>query len=245
MLTIRKIRGSELKRFKALEGEHHYMGETRSAGDTLRLVAEEDGEWVALMVWGSACYRLKDRDAHIGWTASMRARRQKLVVQNRRFTLLSGRGERPNLASQVLGLAVRELPALWGKIFGYEPLLAETFCDMEVSAGTCYRAAGWTPLGMTKGFSRSRRTADYYVPNGRPKALWVKPLRPDACAVLRAAELPPECRGTGRTATPTASCRCQLPSSSPCTRRSAGCPTRAGATGRSTSARCSRCWSWA
>ena len=54
-MTMRKIRGSELKRFKKLEGEYHYMGETRSAGDTLRLVAEEDGEWVALMVWGSAC----------------------------------------------------------------------------------------------------------------------------------------------------------------------------------------------
>ena len=50
MLTIRKIRGRELKRFKKLEGEYHYMGETRSGGDTLRLVAEEDGEWVALMV---------------------------------------------------------------------------------------------------------------------------------------------------------------------------------------------------
>ncbi len=54
MLTMRKIRGAELKRFKKLEGEYHYMGETRSAGDTLRLVAEEDGEWVALMVWGPA-----------------------------------------------------------------------------------------------------------------------------------------------------------------------------------------------
>ena len=43
MLTMRKIRGGELKRFKKLEGEYHYMGETRSAGDTLRLVAEEDG----------------------------------------------------------------------------------------------------------------------------------------------------------------------------------------------------------
>ena len=43
MLTMRKIRGNELKRFKKLEGEYHYMGETRSAGDTLRLVAEEDG----------------------------------------------------------------------------------------------------------------------------------------------------------------------------------------------------------
>ena len=193
MLAIRKIRGNELGRFKELEGKYHYMGETRSGGDTLRLVAEEDGEWVALMVWGSACYRLKDRDAHIGWTASMRARRQKLVVQNRRFTLLTKRGERPNLASRVLGLATRELPALWLASFGYEPLLAETFCDREASAGTCYRAAGWTPLGMTKGFSRSRQTSDYYVPNGRPKALWVKPLRPGAREVLCSAGLPPEC----------------------------------------------------
>ena len=45
MLTIRKISGSELKRFKKLEGGYHHMGETRSGGDTLRLVAEEDGEW--------------------------------------------------------------------------------------------------------------------------------------------------------------------------------------------------------
>jgi len=194
MLTIRKIRKGELKRFSELEGEYHYMGETRSGGDTLRLVLEEDGEWAALMVWGSACYRLKDRDAHIGWTASLRARRQKLVVQNRRFTVLAKRGERPNLASRSLALAARELPALWRGAFGYEPLLAETFCDREASAGTCYRAAGWTPLGMTRGFSRSRQTADYYVPNGRPKALWVRPLRPDACAALCAAEPPPECR---------------------------------------------------
>ena len=149
---------------------------------------------VALTVWGSACYRLKDRDAHIGWTASLRARRQKLVVQNRRFTLLAKRGERPNPASRVLGLAAWELPALWRAGFGYEPLPAEIFRDREASAGTCHRAAGWTPPGMTKGYSRSRQTADYYVPNGRPKALRVRPLRPDACGALRAAELPPECR---------------------------------------------------
>ena len=195
MLTIRKMREDERKRFGELEGEYHYMGETRSGGDTLRLVVEEDGGWAALMVWGSACYRLKDRDTHIGWTAAMRAKRQKLVVQNRRFTVLAKRGEKPNLASQALGLAARELPALWRGAFGYEPLLAETFCDREASSGTCYRAAGWTPLGMTKGYSRSRQTSDYYVPNGRPKALWVRPLRPDACAALCATELPPECRG--------------------------------------------------
>lgn len=193
MLTVRVMEARERKRFGELEGKYHYMGETRSGGDTMRLVFEEDGAWVALMVWGSACYRLKDRDAHIGWTPRLRAQRQKLVVMNRRFTVLDVRGARRNLASQVLGLAVRELPALWHEVHGYEPLLAETCCDMEVSSGTCYRAAGWTPVGVTKGYARHRR--DFYVPNGRPKTLWVKPLRPGAENILCGLTLPPECTG--------------------------------------------------
>lgn len=201
MLTIRAILAKERKRFGELEGEYHYMGETRSGGDTLRLVIEEDGTWKALMVWGSACYRLKDRDEWIGWTPTTRAERQKLVVQNRRFTILAKKGTEPNLASRSLALATRELPHLWQKAFGYEPLLAETFCDMEVSSGTCYRAAGWMPLGLTKGFSRSRQTRDFYVPNGKPKTLWVKPLREKAEVILRDTDIPHECRkGTGNDA---------------------------------------------
>jgi len=198
MLTIRKMLKKELKRFGELEGQYHYMGETRSGGDTLRLIIEEDGVWKALMVWGSACYRLKHRDEWIGWTATMRADRQKLIVQNRRFTILTEKGEDPNLASRSLALATRELPRLWFETFNYEPLLAETFCDMEVSAGTCYRAAGWLSLGMTKGFSRSRQTRDFYVPNDRPKTLWIKPLRKKADILLRGTDIPHECRkGTG------------------------------------------------
>ena len=193
MLKIRKIRDEEKPRFNKLEGEYHYMGETHSGGDTLRLVFEEDGEWKALMVWGSACYRLKDRDEWIGWTPTARAERQKLVVQNRRFTIPARKGAEPNLASQALALATRELPRLWREAFGYEPLLAETFCDMEVSSGTCYRAAGWTPLGKTKGFTRTRQSRDFYVPNDRPKSLWVKPLRKDAVALMGGTELPREC----------------------------------------------------
>lgn len=193
MLTIRMMRKEERKHFGKLEGEYHYMGETHSGGDTLRLIVEEDGEWKALLVWGSACYRLKDRDTWIGWTPRTRAERQKLIVQNRRFTILARKGAEPNLASQTLALCTRELPRLWHKAFGYEPLLAETFCDMEVSAGTCYRAAGWIPLGETRGFSRTRQTRDFYVPNGKPKTLWVKPLREKASETLGGTDIPPEC----------------------------------------------------
>ncbi len=74
MLTMRQVtKATELKRFKELEGEYHYMGETHSGGDTMRLVFEEDGKWVALMVWGSACYHIKLRDAYVGWANSVKA----------------------------------------------------------------------------------------------------------------------------------------------------------------------------
>ena len=48
-------------------------------------------------------------------------------MQNRRFVLLVERGAHPNLASRILGQMIRELPSLWHKRFGYEPLLAETY----------------------------------------------------------------------------------------------------------------------
>lgn len=182
----------EIERFDKLMDERHYLGDGGTVGDYLRQVAMRGAEWVGLLAWGSACYAIQDRDLRIGWPATLRAERQKLVVQNRRFLLLNERGAEPNLASRVLGAAVRVLPGQWHARFGYTPLLAETFTDIEAFAGTCYKAAGWEAVGKSKGYSRHR--ADFYVPNGRPKKLWLKPLRPDAYALLCAAALPPECR---------------------------------------------------
>ena len=180
----------DIARFTELAKKFHYMGEGSPAGDTLRMVVVADGKWIALLLWGSACYRLKHRDEWIGWTDQQRAARQKLVVQNRRFVLLTQPGEHPNLASRILGKVIRELPALWLETFGYEPLLAETFSDIEAREGTCYKASGWTPLGETKGYSR--HAADYYVPNDRPKKLWVRELRKNATELLRSIHLPNE-----------------------------------------------------
>lgn len=191
-LEIKVARGLEARRFDRLMGEYHYMGETRPVGDFLRQVAVLEGEWVGLLAWGSACYALRDRDEFVGWTPTMRAERQKWVVQNRRFALLSAKGERPNLASRILAAAAKALPEQWRTEFGYVPVLAETFTDIEAYEGTCYKAAGWEPLGFTKGFSRHR--ADLYVPNDRPKRLWVKRLRKNALDVLCAQDLPAEHR---------------------------------------------------
>ena len=171
----------EIKRFDQYLAAEHYLGETPSIGDFMRQVAVEDGQWVALLVWGPAAYRLKDRDAWIGWDAGRRAERLKLVVQNRRFLVL-GSARRRNLASAVLGASVRSLGRQWEERFGYVPVLAETFTDLESYAGTCYKAAGWEPLGVCEGHTRHR--ADYYIANDRPKKLWIKPLHGQARKIL-------------------------------------------------------------
>lgn len=184
------------KEFDAILEEHHYLGSRCQAGDFLRLRVFSNGDLVALLAFGPCALALKDRDAHIGWNNRVRAERQKLIVQNRRFLLLPGKGERPNLASQILGAVARELPALWENRFGYQPLALETFTDIEAFQGTCYKAAGWDALGKTKGFSRHR--ADVFDESGKPKKLWFKSLRPNAVELLCEGELPSECvQGAG------------------------------------------------
>ena len=144
----------------------------------LKNIFEEDGKWIALMTWAAACHRLKPRDLEIGWNRAMCAKRLKLIANNRRFTIFNEKGARPNLGSQLLGMAMRELPSIWKAKWGYSPLLAETFCDIERAAGTCYRAAGWKAVGKTRGFSRVGHSRDFFVKNDSPKVLYRRRRRP-------------------------------------------------------------------
>jgi hypothetical protein len=180
---------ADIKRFDRMLADEHWLGASQPVGQYLRQVVVRDGHWVALLTWGPAARRLKERDQSIGWDAAKRAERLKLIVQNRRF-LVPERTREPNLASQSLGASVRALPDMWRKHFGYAPLLAETFTDPEAHAGTCYRAAGWTPCGFTAGFSRDAQ--DYFVDNEHPKKLWLKPLHPEWRERLRTRNLHPD-----------------------------------------------------
>jgi len=189
-VVIREVKRNEISRFDDLMDELHYIGKSRSVGDSMRMVAEIDGKWVGILMWGSAAYRLKDRDALIGWTDVQRTQRQKLIVQNRRFCLIFEKGKHPNLASKILGAAIRELPEMWYSKFGYKPLLAETFTDIEAYEGTCYKASGWIKVGQSKGFSRHK--SDFYIPNDRPKKIWLKLLHENAYELLCSFDLPDE-----------------------------------------------------
>ena len=180
------------RRAKEALGREHGLGAGREAGDRLCQLVMEDGKLAGVLVWCAAAWHLKDRDEAVGWDAVTRSERLKLVVQLRRFLVLE-EVRRPNLASQCLGARLRELVGQWEKEHGYRPLLAESFSDPESHAGTVYKATNWTVAGTTKGFSQDH--ADYYVPNGRPKKLWLKPLAPHAYERMCARELPEACKG--------------------------------------------------
>jgi|HubBroStandDraft_1064217.scaffolds.fasta_scaffold46084_2 hypothetical protein len=192
-VVVKTARADQIEWFDAQLRDHHYLGAGRPVGDYLRQIVEVRGRAMALLVWGPACYALKDRDRWINWSALQRVERLKLIVQNRRFLVLAGKGAEPNLASQTMGAALRALPGQWKERHGYRPILAESFTDPEAYAGTCYKASNWEAVGWSEGYSRHR--ADFYIPNERPKRLWLRALDPRARAHLCAAALPEDCQG--------------------------------------------------
>ena len=176
--------------------QHHYLKDGRAVGHVLwqgiyrQNSAHGTPQLLAILCWGAAAWRLKDRDDWIDWDNVTRANRLKLIVQLRRFCLVFRDRDSPNLASQCLGLALRTLPDQWHQRYGYKPLLAESFHDPQHHQGTLYKVTNWTPLGFTKGTRRHRR--DFYQDTQSPKHLWIRPLQKNARALLgRPGILPP------------------------------------------------------
>jgi hypothetical protein len=68
--------------------EHHYLGFKRLSGEVLKYVVEMDGEWVALLGWGSAAFKCTARDKWIGWRSDQQWKRLKYIANNQRFLIL-------------------------------------------------------------------------------------------------------------------------------------------------------------
>lgn len=185
-VRVRLIEPAERERFDELLVKEHYLHTATLVGEQLRYVAEDADHWVALLTWNAAAFNLRDRESWIGWSPGQKRRRLSLVVNNSRFLILP-QGV-PNLASRVMKLCLETLSHDWLRTYGHEVLLAESFVDSQLFRGTCYKASGWTLLGQTQGYGRSRQ--DYYVEHERPKQLWIRELRPGARTILRGRNLP-------------------------------------------------------
>jgi predicted transposase YbfD/YdcC len=146
----------------------------------MRYVAEEDGNWVALLGFGSAALCVRPREELLSWSDQQRYRRLRYVTNNQRFCVLDEH-RRPNLASQVLAKTLRRLSFDFEARWRHPVIAVETFTDPARHVGTCYNASNFTLLGTTSGFGRR---AGRFVHYGAKKAYWLPPLRRDAFALL-------------------------------------------------------------
>lgn len=187
-VKVRLLEDYERSRFDQLIEEKHYLHDSILVGESLRYVAELDGQWVALISFSAAALNLKAREKWIGWSPRQRARRLSMVANNSRFLVLPERQRFPNLASRVLGLCLRRLSEDWLERWKHPVVLVESFVDESLYRGTCYRACGFEAVGPTKGFSRASR--DFYLPHDQPKQLYLRELRSGARKLLRQARWP-------------------------------------------------------
>ena len=189
-VTVRLLAEPEVGQFNFYLERDHYLESSRFAGQSLRYVAEVNGQWVALLTFSAPALHLKGRERVIGWSARQRARRLGWVVNNSRFLVLPQRQRYPNLASRVMGLVLRRLSGDWQERWGHPVLVVESFVDESRYRGTCYRACGFQAVGATEGFQRASR--DFYEEHGQPKQLYLRELRAGAYRHLRQARLPRE-----------------------------------------------------
>jgi hypothetical protein len=150
--------GSEdLRLFNCLLSRYHYLGHRNTVGENLRyLVRDRMGRPVACALFGSAAWKCADRDAFLGWDRAARERNLQRLTNNTRFLILPWVTV-PHLASHVLGVIARRIRADWQAKYGHPVHALETFVDRDRFKGTCYRAANWLRLGMTRGRTRNDR----------------------------------------------------------------------------------------
>ncbi len=86
-----------------------------------------------------------------------------------------------SLASCALARFIEALKRDWPAKYGRPLLLLETYVDPRYFTGAVYRAANWTLVGHTKGFTKRGRGYRYH---GHPKEVYVYPLEPDFRAII-------------------------------------------------------------
>jgi hypothetical protein len=190
-LIVRPIKPHEEQRWNQLMDKHHYLGFRHLVGESIKYVAELDHQWLALLGWAAAAFKCTKRDKWIAWSKENQWERLSFIANNQRFLILPG-VKIPNLASKILSQNIKRLSPDWKAIFNHPIVLAETFVDHSLYAGTCYRAAGWIKLGKTKGYGKS---ADKYYYHGRPKTIYVYPLHKKARELLASPFLDPKLKG--------------------------------------------------
>jgi Druantia protein DruA len=180
-IIVRPVRPFEEPLYREQMQKHHYLGFLPKIGETLWYIASWHDKWVALLSFSTPAWKCAARDRWIGWDLHHQYDRLHLLTNNSRFLILP-EYHIPNLASRLLSLCQRRLPADWQENFAHPVVLLETFVDPQRFHGTVYKASNWLYVGDTKGFRRTRQ--GYSSTAQSPKMVFLKALQVDTQSLL-------------------------------------------------------------
>jgi len=168
---------ADSRRWREKVERYHYLGCRVPFGANLRYWVRCRDRELACLLWNSPAWKMRARDAWIGWSEAQRQHNLQQLVNNGRFLILPGVHVK-GLASKILALSARQVPTDWEKHYGCHPVLLETLVDVTRFRGTCYRAANWIRVGQTRG--RGRMDREHKSHGQAIKDIYVYPLVRDA-----------------------------------------------------------------
>ncbi len=156
-IKLRQVRKTEWEAiFNSLIEQHHYLDYTQPVGEHLKYLFFSGDRPIACLSFSSAPYRINCRDRFIGWCSEAREKNRHLLAYNTRFLVLPWIRV-PHLASHLLSLCARQINSDWQRLYHHPILWLETFVDTERFKATCYKAANWKFLGLTKGTGKDNK----------------------------------------------------------------------------------------
>jgi len=185
LVRVTSKKGSPL--WNELIDRYHYLGYSPLPGAQIRYLVYSSAGCVAALGFSAAAWKVKPRDLWIGWSPSQREQNLHLVVNNSRFLILPW-VQSKNLASKILSLSAKRLPQDWQEVYGFRPVLLETFVERERFVGTCYKAANWQFVGSTQGRGKLDTFNEHKLP---VKDIYLYPLERNLHSILTGGEVNP------------------------------------------------------
>jgi hypothetical protein len=150
-IEMKQVRKTDLEPvFNRLIQTHHYLGYTNPIGEHLKYLFLLNDRPIACALWTSSALKIKPRDEYLGWCPVARDVNVRMIAYNSRFLVLPWVRVK-YLASHLLGRMSRQISDDWASLYCHPIHLLETYIEPERFKGSCYRAANWKMVGLTKG----------------------------------------------------------------------------------------------
>ena len=160
--------------------KYHYLGYDKMIGQRIKYLVFHKNTPIAAISYNRASLRVGVRDAYIGWAEKQKLSRLHEIINNNRFLILPW-VKIKNLASHLISRTLKLLRKDWYELYGTMPFLAETFVDAKYK-GTCYIAANWKHLGLTKGYGKA---GSIFVYHGNKKSVYIYILQQETFKLIQ------------------------------------------------------------